>query len=456
MVTPPKKRLLLLITNSYAATNIIHSGLIKPLAEKYALFLISDHIKKYELTVINQHFCIQIQPVHFHIGPENKGIKLLRQLEKVLFFDYFNIETQKIKNQQLPFFHLILFKGILYLLSKASLSKGILQLLRKTIIRLTRENSAFSNSYLSTYDGIISTSPLDIRENAIVNSLSHIPSLAMIISWDNLTSKGVINANHDRMLVWNQFMAEEYNLFYQMFGISAQTIHITGIPRFDIYSQPLPQIFTSDKLRIQLNIPVQDKIIFFATSAATHFPNQADIVEHLLEYATERKSTTLVLRCHPGDDPRHYEKFSKKPCHRIWSSVNISPSKKSIPALDSLENLAAMLRECDVCVQVASTIRLEAALCNKPCVSIAYDGDNNSLPDYHSVKRFYAYSHQLPLNKLNLDQPVFSKAELFQTLDDIFERPVPIEHSSRIKNFVHQTDAKSISTTMQTIEEWLN
>ncbi len=440
-----KKRLLMLITNPYAATNVIHSGLIKRLSYRYELYIMSDIICNKEITVINDHFHMHVDLLPLTFPTENIVIKLLRQIQKAIYFDYFKIETQKIRDLQRPWLKARFITTILYILSSLGLSKVTLQMIRKGIISLTKR--IFSNNIHITFDGIISTSPLDIRENTIVNSLPGIRSLAIIISWDNLTSKGVINANHHSVLVWNQQMAQEYKQFYQIYNDTAD-VFINGSPRFDIYQEPLFGKYMPENFRRTLNIPAASKVILFTTSAHKHFPNQCDILRHLTDYAALHPSIIILLRFHPADDPLLYSLFSDLSCIRIWK-----PEKrfKYIPDLDSLLVLASMLRLCDVCIQVASTIRLEAAITNTPCISVAYDGNLN-LPFSHSVKRFYSFSHQTAFNAYQQDYRVHSKWELFQTLDSLLDTPQRLRKIRNPQKCISQAN----QTTIQYIQKWLN
>ncbi|WP_221394523.1 CDP-glycerol glycerophosphotransferase family protein [Dyadobacter sp. NIV53] len=282
----------------------------------------------------------------------------------------------------------------------------------------------------------------------------------MIISWDNLTSKGIINADHDYVLAWNELMANEYRLFYSSFNAPDTQICVTGIPRFDIYFQKLPENYSISEFRKRYRIGASDKVILFTTSAINHFPNQADIVEHLLEYVSQKQDITVIVRCHAGDHSMFYTKFLQEPDLRIWhpdnthNSYNIS---KRIPGLETPLSLAEMLIYCDVCLNVASTIRLEAAVCNKPGISIAYDG--NLKPELtHSVQRFYAYSHQVPLNDLGIDHMVFSKNELFSSLDEIlYKSSLPaINYTEGIEKFTCHSGPFGVSTSMKYIDQWLN
>jgi hypothetical protein len=453
MDTADRKKLLLIISNPFAATNVIHSGLIGKLATEYEVYLLSDLIDEKTRMTINRKFNIDMLRSTLQLPQEPIFMKVLRWMEKSLFMNYFNIETHQIKKQGLSSLLQWADVAAYYLTSLRLTSLFLLRFLRKCIIRY----QAIYISDPTHIDGVISTSPLDVRENIVVNALNNknIPSLAIIISWDNLTSKGIINANHDCVLVWNKIMAEDYNRFYPILSHKHAKVLIAGIPRFDIYFQPEAKHEIPSRIS---DISMTDHVILFATSAFKHFPNQSQIIEHLLEYADKKGDTTILVRCHPGDDVSKYKKYSGVPHLKIMTPVSTSGSSmhhNSIPDLNELGRLATMLKLCSVCVQVASTIRLEAAICNKPVISIAYDGDV-WVPDHQSVRRFYLYSHQLELNKLGIDKLVYSKADLFQNLDVLFEQKSQINNHKKLHDFIPYTKPVATQITMEYIRQWLH
>lgn len=459
MANKERKRILLLVTNGFAATNVIHSGLIKQLANTWEIFILSDIIGERELTEINTYFDIILKRIDLKIPRERPLLRLIRKIQKALFFRHFRIETQKIKeqNQKRSFGYLVrLFSGILDFLG---LNQLALVSLRKILIRHSTNSKFCSQLDSYNFQGIISSSPLDMRENTIVNSLKRqAKSIAMVISWDNLTSKGVINADHDYVLVWNKFMKTEYELFYGLYEIVPQKIVITGIPRFDGYFESNPDNSLLPKNRKEILYP--EKIILFTTSAATHFPTQTEIVQHLEEYAKMNGNCSILVRCHPCDDFSKYALFRNPKYVHVWFPFGPARSEMhsgNSPQLDALTTLKAMLLNCAVCVNVASTIRLDAAACNKPLISIAYDGENDK-PYHQSVRRFYDYSHQIPLNKLAVDKMVYSKKELFLALDNILFEPLSPNQSNRekIKEFTHFTTPSAIPTIVNLVEEWLS
>jgi hypothetical protein len=456
MKSRARKRILVIITNGFAAMNVIHSGLMAILCKEYEIHILTDLMDDRLHEEINNQFQMDTRIFRTKIPKERAVLKWLRKLEKAVFFKYFEIETQHIKNKsQYGFFrHAVIFA--LNLLTFLNVCLPLLLALRKRIIATSVVPDLAESISSGKFSGIISTSPLDIRENIIINSQKNkIATLAMVISWDNLTTKGLINADHQYILVWNKLMAAEYAKFYQPFRIKNQKICITGIPRFDAYFE-VGRINSTSNFKEKFQFPHTNKVILFATSATKHLPNQADIVSHLLEYSKTRANINVLVRCHPGDDFRQYEHFKKEENIRIWFSERWnSANLNAIPEPDTLLSLEEMLRYSDVCVNIASTIRLDAAACNKPVINVAYDGEMKK-PYPESVRSLYDYTHQIPLNRLGIDTMVFSKFEMFSFLDETLFGPEPQPQRGRdlIKDFTHFTEPFSVSEIVRIIGEW--
>ncbi|WP_414617798.1 CDP-glycerol glycerophosphotransferase family protein [Dyadobacter sp. 32] len=450
-----QKKLLIVITNGFAATNVIHSGLIQHMARLYELHILSDLLGENEIRAINRHFGINVKLFCEQIPAETAILKPLRLIGKAVFFRHFHIVTQTIRESQQAFwlrYSTVAFANVLECLG---ITRSVLVFLRKVIIARSKRMDIATKIVQQQFDGIISTSPLDIRENIIINSLgAKTPSLAMVISWDNLTTKGMINADHDYVLLWNKYMANEYRTFHQPLCNVPSKIHVTGIPRFDLYFQLDPDQVTERCFREKFGLG-SARIILFATSAAKHFPEQADIVEHLVAYAKMRGNVKILVRCHPGDEPENYRLYEQENSV-IIPTPQVLTGGTMVPGLRSLLDLSEMLKYADICINVASTMRLDAAACNTPIISIAYDG-NKIKPYSHSVRRFYDYTHQMELNKLAIDRFVYSKQALFEALDDTLfnAKQNRINRTEMIQRFTHYTEALSVPTILNTIEEWL-
>src|SRR5262249_25430032 len=62
-----------------------------------------------------------------------------------------------------------------------------------------------------------------------------IPSLCVVLSWDNLTSKGYMAARPDRLVVWNERMRGEA---IELHDYASEDVEVAGVAHFDIYQRP--------------------------------------------------------------------------------------------------------------------------------------------------------------------------------------------------------------------------
>lgn len=65
-----------------------------------------------------------------------------------------------------------------------------------------------------------------------------IPAGFPVFSWDNLTTKGLIHEHPDRVYVWNDIQKREAVEYH---GICADTVEVTGAPRFDAFCRLTPK-----------------------------------------------------------------------------------------------------------------------------------------------------------------------------------------------------------------------
>jgi hypothetical protein len=451
-----RKKLLILISNRFACTNVIHSKLLGELAKNYDISILSDIITNADVKEMEQHYSIRIQKLDQQLLPEGSWCRFLRKIQKWLFFYHFNIRSFQIKQMRMNRLQVHLMNGLIHILRVFNLNLYLLIQLRKYLIFLSKQYS-YSSS-LSQFDGVISTSPLDYRENVIINQLPpHVRTMGMVISWDNLTTKGLINADHHLVLVWNRYMMQDYNRIYSNLNLSCHHVEITGIPRFDIYFKSLDKAKSRLAFNEEFKYGRQDQILLFATSAHKHFPTQAHILTDLQSYCIHKKNLKILVRCHPSDDIRHYKSQLLQINTQLWAPLNETGSGLQMPHLDHLDSLVRMIQNCAVCIQVASTIRLDAMACGKPTISIAYDG---IIPKEYadSVRRYYDYDHQIPLNELQMDHIVYSKEAFFHALDQILEAKTTSKSlfPRTPSAFTHFTKPNAVKTALQHIDSWLN
>jgi len=55
-------------------------------------------------------------------------------------------------------------------------------------------------------------------------------TLIHLLSWDNITSKGIFPVIPDQFILWGKVMYQELKEYY---GTADEAVHICGVPHFD-------------------------------------------------------------------------------------------------------------------------------------------------------------------------------------------------------------------------------
>jgi len=107
----------------------------------------------------------------------------------------------------------------------------------------------------------------------------------------------------------------------------------------------------------------------------------------------------LLIRVHPRDDLAAYRRFEQRPhviVEKPFRTGRLAEGSAVDPTGDDRRHLANTLVHSDVVVNVASTIAIEAAICDTPVVNIGFDGAEPR-PFLDSAARYYRYTHYRPL-----------------------------------------------------------
>jgi hypothetical protein len=231
-----------------------------------------------------------------------------------------------------------------------------------------------------------------------------IPTLCVVLSWDNLTSKGHMAVRPDRLVVWNERMRKEA---VELHDYSPEAVDVAGVAHFDVYARPEQQLTRSAVCR-RLGLDTGRKILVFGTVSPYLFRYNLEVAELLARAITDGRispAAQLVIRLHPqsisgiyADDLEGYRRLRDRYAGLValdLPQVIDSGLQWALPD-DEMVWLASLLRWADVCLTVASTLAIDAALGDTPVVGIAFDGVQR-LPYPRSIRRAYDYTHYRPL-----------------------------------------------------------
>ncbi len=227
-----------------------------------------------------------------------------------------------------------------------------------------------------------------------------VPTLAIVPSWDNLSSKGVIGENPRHLAVWNDIMRQEA---LSLYGFKEAAVHICGGLQFDLYSGVQPTTQREDLLR-SLGVDPHRPFVVIGTITPRYFSNNVDIVDIVNQAIIDGQlpaDLQIVVRLHPqvvhdrhfGDDLGPYRQRAaehsriKLSIPRILRWGTITP-----PSRDDGFELRTLLELAAVAIMPASTLAIDACALGAPVVGIGFDGYQTK-PYSQSVRRTFDFTH---------------------------------------------------------------
>lgn len=216
--------------------------------------------------------------------------------------------------------------------------------------------------YLSTHSQLTSEAELLHAARKL-----DVPTVGMIRSWDNVL-KGV-RCHPDRMTVWNEINLQEL-VSHDRYSRS-ETV-ITGAPQFDCYFQE-DVLWDRDRFFREFNLDPERPYILFASNGY-FIPgfDETCWLEALLtaiDAGTIPNRPQVICRLHPWSRLEHFQKFADHP------DVRMSYVDKYIPALTwymdraDMGVMANLLHHADVIITPGSTVVLESAIFDRPCLA---------------------------------------------------------------------------------------
>ena len=191
-----------------------------------------------------------------------------------------------------------------------------------------------------------------------------IATVGLVLSWDNLSSKGSFHALPDRVLVWNELQRTEAARYH---GVDASIVEVVGAPAFDyLFSDDLHQ----DRREVmqELDLDPERRYVLYAVSSALGLGagREVEIAHRLLNELRARFGRdvpALVVRPHPKNATG-------------WSALD-DADVRVIPAgfPDTREQRAALYNcifHALAVVGLNTTLFLEAAILDVPCVALRF------------------------------------------------------------------------------------
>lgn len=239
-----------------------------------------------------------------------------------------------------------------------------------------------------------------------------IKTVGMVRGWDNLTTYGFLRVLPDVFLAQNDFLAEAA---YRYHDVQKDCVEIVGTPYFDVYGRRDLLVSREEYFR-HMQIDPAQRLVLYGAIGDYLFPKEgelADIFDSMISDGSLPANTTVIFRAHPA--------FTS-PLERMKSLKHVIPNRSANYTGSNLQHwdmntaqtvhLLNSIYHADAVVTAGSTLMIEAALLDRPVVTVAFDG-NSIEPYWFSIARFHDKAvHILDLLRTGGVRVAHNKGEL--------------------------------------------
>ena len=189
-----------------------------------------------------------------------------------------------------------------------------------------------------------------------------IPTVLIVASWDNLTTKSTFHVVPDAVLVWNEALAKEAMILH---NVPREKIVVTGAQTFDYLFelQPSSDYFSFCK---KVGISTDKEFIVYLGSSDSISGDETNFFTRFADGLDAHNDVSILLRPHPFN-------------YKIWENyrapnIVVWPREGKWPdTTTTKQDLYDTIYHCKAVVGVNTSAMLEAAIVNRPCVTIMTD-----------------------------------------------------------------------------------
>jgi hypothetical protein len=190
-----------------------------------------------------------------------------------------------------------------------------------------------------------------------------LPVVFAPFSWDNLTNRGLIRVEPDRMLVWNDIQKKEA---IELHGVSSDRVTVTGAPRFDAFFA-MRASAPRDAFCREAGLDPACPYVLYLCSSEFVAPREVEFVQQWIDRLRAStdpavRSCGVLVRPHPA----HVKQWagvnlSRFPNIVVWREKETMNADQGL--FDSLHHAAAV-------VGLNTSAMIEAGILGKPVLSL--------------------------------------------------------------------------------------
>jgi hypothetical protein len=250
---------------------------------------------------------------------------------------------------------------------RAWLNRPIVQRALRLFERLIPADARISRWLREHRPDIVIASPVILEHSEEVEYLKsalalRIPNVLAVLSWDHLTTKGVIQFVPDLTLVWNKIQLDEAVRYHR---VPPQKVAFTGAPAFDEWFTMQP---TQDRTTFcqQAGLDPDRRFALYLCSSRTIAEDETALVEAvagaLREHAATRR-VQLLVRPYPWNTEiwwRYTNEF-----FTIWPREDLNPDTP-----EARQDFWHALHFSSAVIGINTSALIDAAIADRPCLTL--------------------------------------------------------------------------------------
>jgi len=243
-------------------------------------------------------------------------------------------------------------------------------------------------------------------------------AVGMACNWDHL-NKYYIPMRSDYLLVQNQPMLKEA---VELQEYEPERVFPVGFAQFDAHVNFRSQVISKAEFFEKFGIPKNKKLIVFISGAAYSL-DEPDILKEIINWIEHDKfglPVELMIRPYviARDRASEEAKFGRFKNHPLVVFNSFRRDENE----ETRKWYLAMLYYADVIIPIFSTMAIEAAIFDKPTISISFDGYKKR-PFHQSVTRLEHLTHFKHVIQTGSVKIVRSFDELYQNINRYLKFP---------------------------------
>ena len=215
-----------------------------------------------------------------------------------------------------------------------------------------------------------------------------IPTVIPVMSWDNLTTKGLLHVAPDVLLAWHHGHHEEAQAIHR---VAEDRIVITGSPFFDKWFETDRRISSRTATCLRVGLNAAAPYLLYLGSSANIARDESWLVLALVQALREAEDPALrrlqvVFKPHPGGSQRNVRALPRldEAGVRVWARERGRPD-----TADAVGQFRDVLHHAAAVIGVNTTGMLDAVLCNRPCLALAVTRYRSTQSDTTHFRRMH-------------------------------------------------------------------